>query len=119
MSENEQVETETEEETTEEETEEKVQKINVKIDASEMTKIKEEVNGLKELIVSSFKEMKEKAEVVKKQEQVDNTKGIVSEKVEKTSEVASNEYVVENADFGNGFALYGNYDNSKFKRLSR
>jgi len=106
-----------------EEAEEKVQKIDVKVDTSEISKLKNEVDSIKELIVSKFNELKEKQEVVKvkemaKETYVDETKGEVS--AEENSSGTVNGIVIERAENGKGMSIFADYENyPKLKRLSR
>jgi len=85
---------------------------------SESVNTQNQIDELKSLIISSFSEMK-KIQESKKEEKVNETKGIVStEKVEASEN--SNDFIVESAENGKGFSLYSDYSkNSKLKRLSR
>ena len=102
------------EEKSEEKSKEKIQKIDVKIDTSELSEMKSQISEIKEML----KEKKEIREDIK----TDATKGEVKEgKVDKLKELDHS--IFEKADNGKGFMIYQDYSflgkDTKLKRLVR
>ncbi len=100
------------EEPKQEEATEKVQNISVKVDTSEISEMRKQIDEMKVILLAK-KEVKEEAEEAK-----DETKGEVSE--EEVAEEKANDIVVEQTTAGK-FALYRDYtkENSALKRLVR
>lgn len=106
----------------EEEKKEKIKTEEGKKEIPEVSELKNEIASLKELIATSFTELKKKTEEMKavevKEVKKDETKGEVSvtEEVKETPK----DFVIESSGKGKGFSIYGDFSkNPNLKRLNR